>query len=61
MRVVSNYYAIILTSLDATEQRQQTDLEELSTGKRVNIPSDDPTAAALEVQNRSCNRRRRPI
>lgn len=51
MRVDSNYYATILTSLDATEQRQQTDVEELSTGKRVNIPSDDPTAAALEVQN----------
>jgi flagellar hook-associated protein 3 FlgL len=51
MRVNSNYYAQILTSINATEQRQQTDVEELSTGKRVNTPSDDPTAAAQEVQN----------
>jgi flagellar hook-associated protein 3 FlgL len=51
MRVNSNYYAQFLNSIDATQQRQQTDIEELSTGKRVNTPSDDPTAAALEVQN----------
>jgi flagellar hook-associated protein 3 FlgL len=51
MRVNSNYYAEILTSINASEQRQQTDIEDISTGKRVNNPSDDPTAAALEVGN----------
>jgi flagellar hook-associated protein 3 FlgL len=31
--------------------QQQTDLLELSTGKSVNTPSDNPTAAALEIEN----------
>jgi flagellar hook-associated protein 3 FlgL len=51
MRVNSNYYAQVLNSLDTTELSQQNDLLELSTTKRVNMPSDDPTAAALEVGN----------
>lgn len=42
---------MVLGSLNATEEQEQTDLLELSTGKSVNMPSDNPTAAALEVQN----------
>lgn len=51
MRVDSNYYSQILNSLNTTETKLQTDLQELSTSRRVNKPSDDPTASALEVNN----------
>ena len=51
MRVDSNYYGQVLNSLNNVEQQQQTELQELSTGRSVNVPSDNPTAAALEVGN----------
>jgi flagellar hook-associated protein 3 FlgL len=51
MRVNSNYYAQLLNTVNTTQESQQTDLLELSTNKRVNTPSDDPTAAAQEVIN----------
>jgi len=51
MRVDSNYYGQVLNSLGSVEQKLQTDLQELSTGRSVNVPSDNPTAAALEVGN----------
>ena len=51
MRVDSNYYAQILGSLDVTEQQEQSYVLQLSTGKRVNMPSDDPSAAAQQVAN----------
>ena len=51
MRVTSNYYAQILNSISATQKSEQTDIQQLATSKRVNRPSDDPTAAAQEVGN----------
>jgi flagellar hook-associated protein 3 FlgL len=47
----SNYNTLVLGSLNATQEQEQTDLLQLSTGKSVNRPSDNPAAAALEVQN----------
>lgn len=53
MRVTSNYYGQLLNALNNTEDKLQDDLQQLSTNRRVNSPSDDPTAAALEVRNLS--------
>jgi len=51
MRVNSNYYTQILNSINATQETLQADTLQLSTGRRVNSDSDDPTAASLEVGN----------
>ncbi len=53
MRVNPNFTPDILTDLFATEANQQTAIQELATGKRVNVPSDDPVAAAEDVQNQA--------
>jgi flagellar hook-associated protein 3 FlgL len=47
MRVNPNPTDDILLTLFQTQQAQQTALQQISTGKRVNQPSDDPAAAAL--------------
>jgi flagellar hook-associated protein 3 FlgL len=51
MRINPNPSADFLASIWQTQAQEQTALEQLSTGKRVNVPSDDPAAAASEVQN----------
>jgi len=51
MRVNPNPYPDLLTALAASEQQQNTDLLQLSSGRRVNTPSDDPAAAAQLIQN----------
>lgn len=51
MRIDSNYYTQILNAINTTQQNEQNDVQQLATGKRVNTASDDPTAAAMEVQN----------
>jgi flagellar hook-associated protein 3 FlgL len=53
MRMNPNYTPDILNSLWQTEAQQQTATEQLATGLRVNVPSDDPTAAAEDVENLS--------
>ena len=53
MRMNPNYTPDILNSLWQTEAQQQTATEQLATGLRVNLPSDDPTAAAEDVVNLS--------
>lgn len=53
MRVNPNFFPNILDALNRTQQQQQTSLLELSTGLRVNKPSDDPAAAAMLLLNRS--------
>ena len=40
---------ILLNALNVSDQAEQTALLQLSTGLRVNSPSDDPSAAAREV------------
>lgn len=47
MRVNPNPTDDILAALSMTQERQQTVLLQLATGKRVNQPSDDPAAAAI--------------
>ena len=43
----------ILSAIWQTQSQAQTAMEQLSTGKRVNRPSDDPAASATEVQNQA--------
>ncbi len=51
MRVNPNPFPDILAALNQTRQDQETALLQLSSGRRVNQPSDDPAAAAVLVQN----------
>ncbi len=51
MRVSSNMEPDVLAAIWRTQGQEQTALQELSTGKRVNQPSDDPLAAAEMVAN----------
>lgn len=55
MRVNPNISNDLLNAIWETQQEQQTALEEMSTGKRVNVPSDDPGAAAAEVDNQTAS------
>lgn len=43
----------LLTSLDVSNQNENTAMLQLETGKRVNQPSDDPAAEAAYIQNRT--------
>ena len=51
MRVNNNLTPEILAGIQRTQSEEQTALQELSTGKRVNVPSDDPAAAVAMIQN----------
>jgi flagellar hook-associated protein 3 FlgL len=53
MRVNPNYTPDILTDLFQQQAQEQTYIQELATGKRVNEPSDDPAAAAADVENQA--------
>ncbi len=53
MRVNPNYTPDILTDLWQSQAQEQNVIQELATGKRVNVPSDDPAAAAADVQNQA--------
>jgi flagellar hook-associated protein 3 FlgL len=47
MRVNPNSTADILASIALAQQNQETALAQLASGRRVNLPSDDPAAAAI--------------
>jgi len=51
MRVNPNIAPDVLAAIYATQQQQDTALQELSSGKRVNVPSDDPLSSSLMVGN----------
>jgi flagellar hook-associated protein 3 FlgL len=51
MRVNPNQRADLLANLARSLQQQNTDLLELSSGRRVNTPSDDPASAAQYIEN----------
>ena len=51
MRVNPNLTPDLLASLNRTRQATQDALLQLSSGRRVNQPSDDPAASAILVQN----------
>lgn len=53
MRVNPNPTPDLLAALGRTQQQVNTDLLEISSGKSVNVPSDNPAAAAALVQNAS--------
>jgi len=53
MRVNPNYTPTILNDLWQQQTQEQTAIQELATGRRVNVPSDDPAAAAADVQNQA--------
>jgi flagellar hook-associated protein 3 FlgL len=57
MRVNPNIVPDILSALSQSKQQEQTALLQMSSGKRVNLPSDDPIAAAAEVQNQASSAR----
>jgi flagellar hook-associated protein 3 FlgL len=57
MRINPDPTPDILNSIWQTQTQEQTALEQLSTGKRVNRPSDDPAAAAAEIQNHGLENR----
>ncbi|MGC2109391.1 MAG: flagellar hook-associated protein FlgL [Candidatus Korobacteraceae bacterium] len=49
MRISPQLSEIVLNALNNSDQAEQTALTQLTTGRRVNVASDDPAAAALEV------------
>ncbi len=51
MRINPNITSDILNAISQAELQQQKAVQEVATGKRVNVPSDDPAAAAELVQN----------
>jgi flagellar hook-associated protein 3 FlgL len=51
MRVNPNPMSDLLAAVEQTQQQINTDLLQISSGESVNLPSDDPAAAALLVQN----------
>lgn len=51
MRVNPNPYPDLLVAVAQTQQQINTDEREIASGQSVNVPSDDPAAAASLVQN----------
>jgi len=51
MRVNPNPLPDLLATLAEDQQRINTDLEEIASGRSVNAPSDNPASAAMLVQN----------
>ena len=50
MRVNPNPYPDLLAAVAQTQQQINTDEQEISTGQAVNLPSDNPAAAAVLIQ-----------
>src|SRR5271166_6486499 len=51
MRINPNMVPDMLAAIQNSESNLQTALQQVSTGKSVNVPSDNPAAAADMVQN----------
>ena len=51
MRVDPNISAIVSTGIQNTEQSLNTSVEQLASGQRVAVPSDDPSAAAANLES----------
>jgi flagellar hook-associated protein 3 FlgL len=51
MRVNPNMTGDILAALARTQKESAINLQQVASGRRVNVPSDDPTAAAVLVGN----------
>lgn len=50
MRVNPNFTASILQDIQQSDASLQTAFQEVSTGQKVNLPSDNPAASAAELQ-----------
>jgi len=65
MRISPDLEQLVLSALSVSDQDEQTALQQLTTGRRVNQASDDPAAAAAEVniayQIDSCDQYQRSI
>jgi flagellar hook-associated protein 3 FlgL len=53
MRVNPNQWAIMLDNLNQVTQAENEAIREVSTGSKLNQPSDDPAAMAMLIQNRA--------
>jgi flagellar hook-associated protein 3 FlgL len=53
MRVNPDMSGDVLAAIWKTQSQENTALQQMSTGKRVNLPSDDPLAAAQMVGNQA--------
>lgn len=53
MRINPDYANTILRSISTAQNQENRALQQLSSGKRVNTPSDDPSAAAAVLLNHS--------
>lgn len=51
MRVNPNPLPDLLSALEQSQQQINTDLQQIASGQSVNLPSDNPAAAALLVEN----------
>src|SRR5271154_4624425 len=51
MRVNPDFTPNILTELYLSQNQEQTALQQLASGKLINMPSDNPAGAATLVQN----------
>jgi flagellar hook-associated protein 3 FlgL len=51
MRINPDPYPDILSSVEQTQQQIYTDEQQIASGQSVNVPSDNPAAAAVLVQN----------
>ena len=49
MRISPDTSQILLNALNAADKAEQTALAQVTTGRRVNVASDDPAAAAVET------------
>lgn len=65
MRLSPDLEQIVLSALNVSDQAEQTALQQMTTGRSVNQPSDNPADAALEVniayQMDSCDQFQRSI
>jgi len=53
MRVNPNIIPDLLNSLWAAQNQEHVATQQLASGRRVNMPSDDPAAAAADVENQA--------
>ena len=53
MRVDPNLSSLLNAGIQGTEQALNTAVQQLSSGQRVSVPSDDPAAAAANLQSRA--------
>ena len=53
MRVNPNFSADILQDLYTSQSQEQTTMQQMASGHRINMPSDNPAGAATLVQNKS--------